>query len=567
MEAVYRIATDMGREKLIHMLAWAGLAQSHVSLGSPDAAAEALEHARAIHGGVGERTLDLQLQVIGGDLALLRGDGSAAEASYRRALGDSREGELATARVQAYLGVARAAAKAGEGERAVAHARMAVDLSRRGDLGSLLPVARLIEATVLVGTRMASSALPALREADRIFAAWSCPQGRALCAWMKARTLARGGARKVERALARALSLTTRQQHDVVPWLRAEAEWAVPLLVRALARHERRAERLLVSIGASAVEPLIVALQRREVRLPAVRALGAIGDARARRALQRFLRQGDPRVREAAARALRMVPLPSPPALRISMLGRFEVLRDGHATPDRAWTTQKAKALLKLLVLHRPAGLHQEQAIEWLWPEQERARGTASLKTAVKLVRRALEPGLEGTASRVLHREGPLLRFAAASVWVDLDEHASRLAEARAHASAGRVDRAIADLEQVQALYRGDLLDPEDRYEEWAKPMRERVQRAHLEGLVHLSHLRASRADHAGAAEAMRAVLAIDPVRESAYRDLMHYALLRGNRDEVFALYAQCASKLREELGVEPEPATGQLLDDARRLA
>jgi DNA-binding SARP family transcriptional activator len=247
------------------------------------------------------------------------------------------------------------------------------------------------------------------------------------------------------------------------------------------------------------------------------------------------------------------------------MLGRFEVLRDGLAVTDRAWTTQKAKTLLKLLVLHRPAGLHQEQAIEWLWPEQSRARGNASLKTAIKLVRRALEPELEGAASHVLRREGPMLRFAAENVWVDLDEHARLLAGARAHAAGDRVDDAIEDLERAQILYRGGVLDPEDRYEEWVQPVRERVQRAHLDALTHLASLRASRGDYAGAAEAIRRVLTIDPLSESAYRSLMQYALLRGHRDEALALYAECSRKLREELGVEPELATSHLLDAARQ--
>ena len=246
------------------------------------------------------------------------------------------------------------------------------------------------------------------------------------------------------------------------------------------------------------------------------------------------------------------------------MLGRFEVLRDGLAVTDRAWTTQKAKTLLKLLVLHRPVGLHQEQAIEWLWPEQSRARGNASLKTAVKFVRRALEPGLEGTASHVLRREGPMLRFAAENVWVDLDEHARLLAGAQAHAAGDRVADAVEDLERADTLYRGDLLDPENRYEEWVQSVRERVQRAHSDALAHLASLRASRGDYAGATDAMRRVVTIDPLRESAYRSLMEYALLRGHRDEAFALYAECARKLREELGVEPEHATSQLLDDAR---
>jgi DNA-binding SARP family transcriptional activator len=259
--------------------------------------------------------------------------------------------------------------------------------------------------------------------------------------------------------------------------------------------------------------------------------------------------------------------LPSPAALRISMLGRFEVLRDGQAVTDREWTTRKAKALFKLLVLHRPTGLHQEQAIEWLWPGESRARGATSLKTAVKLLRRAVEPGRDGPTSRVLSREGPMLRFAAADAWVDLDEHAARVASARLHATAGRPGEAIAELERAVALYRGDLLDPEDRYEDWARPAREEGQRAHADGLTHLASLRASCDDYAGAADAMRAVLRIDPLRESAYRSLMQYALRRGRRDEALALYAECAERLRDELGVEPEPATTGVLDEARRSA
>jgi DNA-binding SARP family transcriptional activator len=322
---------------------------------------------------------------------------------------------------------------------------------------------------------------------------------------------------------------------------------------------------LLVWIGAGAVEPLLDAVKSRDTRVPALCALGAIGDSRARRPLQQLLRDGDRRVREVASRALKTISPPSPPALRISMLGRFEVLRDGLAVTDRAWTTQKAKMLLKLLVLHRPAGLHQEQAIEALWPKQSRARGNASLKTAVKLVRRALEPGLEGAASHVLHRVGPILRFAAENVWVDLDEHARLLVGAREHAAGGRVDDAIEDLERAQILYRGDVLDPEDRYEEWVQPVRERVQRAHLDALTHLASLRASCGDYAEAAGAIRRVLSIDPLSESAYRSLMQYALLRGHRDEALALYAECSRKLREELGVEPELATSHLLDAARQ--
>ena len=147
----------------------------------------------------------------------------------------------------------------------------------------------------------------------------------------------------------------------------------------------------------------------------------------------------------------------------------------------------------------------------------------------------------------------------------DLDEHARLAAAARGHAAAGRIDEAIADLERATALYRGDLLDPEDRYESWAEALRARCRRSQVEALVELSHLRASRADYEQAATAMRAVVALDPVREAAYRDLMHYALLRGRRDEAMTVYRECVQALEQGLGVAPEPSTRRLLDAVRR--
>jgi tetratricopeptide (TPR) repeat protein len=67
--AAFRLVLRYAEEQqspYYQVAAWAGLAQSHTSLGSLDAAAQALQRARAIHGRVGERPLDLQLSIIEG---------------------------------------------------------------------------------------------------------------------------------------------------------------------------------------------------------------------------------------------------------------------------------------------------------------------------------------------------------------------------------------------------------------------------------------------------------------------------------------------------------------------
>ena len=185
----------------------------------------------------------------------------------------------------------------------------------------------------------------------------------------------------------------------------------------------------------------------------------------------------------------------------------------------------------------------------------------------MKLGRQALEPWLEGSASHFLRREGRVLQFADAGVWIDLDEHTRLAADARGAAAAGRIDEAIAGLKRATALYRGDLLDPEDRYESWAEGLRERCRRSQIEALAELSHLLASRADYEQAATAMRAVVALDPVREAAYRDLMHYALLCGRREDAITTYRECVQALEQGLGVAPESSTRRLFDEVHRPA
>ena len=543
-------------------VAWAGLASAHLAVGDLAAASVALGQAQALHARVGERTLELQLASAEGDLELLRSDGDAAERHYRRVLGLCRDAEIPGVRVHALLGLARLELKRARAGRARDRAREAAAATAHGDLGGLAPAVRLIEAETLAAAGANREALRALRQAASCFAAWRSGPGETRCALLEVRV--RG--RRTPRGLgARAAALAVRHRDDVIGWMREESRWVAPLLTPHLAGNG--VDALLVDLGRDAVDALIAALEIPRTRLHAIAALEKLGDPRARRPLQRWSRDGDPASRSAATRALVTVAPPGPPTVDIRMLGGFEVRRDGKPVGASEWTTRKARALVKLLVLHRPVGLHDEQLLEWLWPDRDAARGMSNLKTAVKLARRALEPWMEGAGSHFLRREGRVLRLDGTHARVDLDEHQRLVAEGRAHAAAGRVDLAIAAFERATGLYHGDLLDPEDRYEAWTEGPRESWRRAQADALAHLSRLLASRADYEGAAIAMRGVVALDPVRESAYRDLMQYALRRGRRDEAMATYRECVQALEEGLGVMPALATRRLLEEVRHLA
>jgi ATP/maltotriose-dependent transcriptional regulator MalT len=542
--------------------AWAGLASAHVALGDVAAAADALGRAQALHARVGERALELQLAWTEADLARLRGDVDSAERHYERALALCREGEIAGPRVLALLGLARVRLSTSEAVPALERAREAALIAARGELGGLLPLARLTEAEACASIGSTKEGLAALGQASASFTAWGSGPGQARCALLEVHLRAR---RSPARLVAQAVALAVRHHADLVGWLRESASWTAPLLARLLGREG--VDVLLVGLGDRAAPALVDALDDPRRRLAAIDALARLGDARARRPLQRWSRHGAAVVRLAASVALSAIGQPCPPALEVRLFGRFEISRDGRLVEDAEWTTRKVRSLVKLLLLNRPGGLHDEQLVEWLWPDHDAARGASSLKTAVKLARRALEPWLEGGASHFIERASQVLSFTDAGVWIDLDEHARLVAEARGALAAGRIDEAITRLERAVALYRGDLLDPEDRYETWAEAPRAHWRQSHLEALVELSHLRASLGDYERAATVMRGVVALDPLRETAYRDLMRYALLRGRRDEALATYRECSRALEHGLGVAPEPATRQLLDEVHHPA
>ncbi|MDP2958762.1 MAG: bacterial transcriptional activator domain-containing protein, partial [Longimicrobiales bacterium] len=94
-----------------------------------------------------------------------------------------------------------------------------------------------------------------------------------------------------------------------------------------------------------------------------------------------------------------------------------------------------------------------------------------------------------------------------------------------------------------------------------------RWREAQINALAALARLYAGRRDYVRAVESIQQVLALDRLRETAYRDLMHYSLLRGDRQTAIRAFRTCEQLLREELGVAPQPETAALHEQARAPA
>src|SRR5829696_5221065 len=229
-------------------------------------------------------------------------------------------------------------------------------------------------------------------------------------------------------------------------------------------------------------------------------------------------------------------------AVRIRLLGGFEVSVGARTIEEDAWRLRKAASLVKILALAAGNRLHREQLMYTLWPELGISAVSNNLRQTVHTARRIFDLSM---GSRYLaSRDESLVLCPESSLWVDVDvfEEAARSARRSREPALYRV---------ALDLYSGELL-PTDRYEEWAEELRRRLKERYLSLLQGLAHLHEELADYDSAIEALRRVVSEEPTREEAHVGLMRLYALAGNSGEALAQYGRLEETLSRALGTEP---------------
>ena len=228
----------------------------------------------------------------------------------------------------------------------------------------------------------------------------------------------------------------------------------------------------------------------------------------------------------------------------LSLLGGFELrLADGQVVD----LGQKDRALLAVLAL--PAGLihSRDKLASLLWSDRGDQQARDSLKHSLTKLRQCLPSSRPAIiADRLSAKLDP------AALSIDVAEF-ERLVG----------DTSPGGLEQAMTLYRGDLLDGigvrDPAFEDWLLIERQRLRHLHETALSkQLSQAMAVGAKEAAFAAAQR-LLSLDPLREEACRTLMYIHAERTQTAQALKLYDALCSRLKQELGVEPELETRQL--------
>ncbi|HHY55567.1 MAG TPA: AAA family ATPase [Chloroflexi bacterium] len=236
--------------------------------------------------------------------------------------------------------------------------------------------------------------------------------------------------------------------------------------------------------------------------------------------------------------------------LSIQLLGGLCILVGGaNVRIDQP----RLQRLLVYLLLHRRHPRPRQQIAFTLWPDTNDGQALKNLRTLLTRLRHMLpdlDQYVETTPYALQWRQDAPCQ---------LDVVAFEAACAEGMQADRRQQAEIASTAYARAaqLYTGDLTP--GWYDEWLVPERERLRQMFLDALERLTVLWADQGDHRAALGYAQQLQRADPLHEAAYRQLMQLHLELDDRAAALRVYHTCATTLRNELGVDPAPATQAL--------
>lgn len=211
-------------------------------------------------------------------------------------------------------------------------------------------------------------------------------------------------------------------------------------------------------------------------------------------------------------------------------------------------SSKKSKALLtRLAFLQLDAG--QERRIsrdilaDLLWPTSSSTSARHSLRQALSDLRRCFTP------------YDSLLKAESEQVWLS-SEMVIDLVEFRRNVTSGDVNIAY-------ALYHGDMLEGFELnvvgYDQWLVTARENLRQQFI-SLLH-TLIDTHDDDSKLAIPYAQRLLVLDPFNEVVYRNLMMHYIAGGEDGRAIKQFLTCQALLKQELGIQPEPATISLYE------
>jgi LuxR family transcriptional regulator, maltose regulon positive regulatory protein len=242
--------------------------------------------------------------------------------------------------------------------------------------------------------------------------------------------------------------------------------------------------------------------------------------------------------------------------VKISVLGRFELLKDGHPVEFNRKVQKKPLLMLKAMIALGGKGIDEERLMDILWPEADGDQAYSVLTTTLSRLRRLLgENVLEVQAGRVSLNP----RYCWVDVWTfeDLVDKAEDLWR-KGHSGDDQA-RALKLMGQAVDLYQGPFLGDEGSRPFWALPLSERLKDRFLFLIEKLGRSLELKGQWGQAIALYRKGLEVDNLAEELYRRLMICYGSIGETVKAVQVYQQLKATLSSIMGIDPSPKTTTL--------
>lgn len=251
----------------------------------------------------------------------------------------------------------------------------------------------------------------------------------------------------------------------------------------------------------------------------------------------------------------------SPYRLEVHCFGRFRVYREGCEVENL--TSNKARDILKLLVIHFGKLLPKDVIIELLWPGVSSEVANNRFHVTLSDLRRKIDgqSGAKKGPGVIVSRGSNYTLSTEFPMSIDVVDFARHWSSGRRLEAQGYQELAIGEFRVAETLYKGDFLE-EDVYLDW--PV---MKRAELVDIYHsilgkIMQFSFRSNQFEDCIEVGRKIIAKDEVREDAYRYIIRSYLKLGQKSRAMVWYKDCVAALLRELHVQPSAETSALLKE-----
>jgi len=259
-------------------------------------------------------------------------------------------------------------------------------------------------------------------------------------------------------------------------------------------------------------------------------------------------------------------------ALKFTFLGSPQITHSelGEIT----LSNRKSFALLAYLAVESSEAHRREAILALLWPELPTAAAQNNLRVIWSKLRKNLNDSSTQPEPFLLSSRLELQFNPNSDHWLDVAVFEKLLEDCRFHdhPEAHRCCECAARWEQVAELVKGEFLGGFTLgdcaiFDDWATIQRERLHFQTAEVLGKLVNYHELTENFESAESYARRLLELDPLQESAHRQLMRILSQAGKRSGALAQYEVCQRLLADELGVAPTLETSALAEQIRARA